>query len=416
MGFIIHQHKCSLTPAQSITYIGHQITTTNNKIQIGLSDSYRNKIYFAFKSSPDRQTKKLTKNRIQSLKGLLAAALGGHYSARPQLACLRTVFPEHREHHIITPHARKILEETKAAFKHQQPIQITIHRRLQPSAIIYADASDNAAGIHLQLDSKSTTQLTYHFDNNQLQLHINRKEIIAAILALRSAHHHLQPNQSAIIYLDNITALAAIRKQYVQGDPQLQQQLQHILRSLYKKRIIIKTAYIPSAQNLADNPSRSRSRNDFRLNPGILNNTLLQYIGTGINNVTMDLFASSHNRQVQKYASLLPEPQATVVNAFSIKWTPNNIGNLPYANPPFPIMAEVIEKIIKEVKTPFILIAPVWKRRTWWPRLVNIAQLIYLPQVHDLFLPPHRLEEHHCLRPPNWNTVLAIIHPEPNSQ
>ena len=107
-----------------------------------------------------------------------------------------------------------------------------------------------------------------------------------------------------------------------------------------------------------------------------------------------DMFASTLNHQVPRYFTWILDPQAVVMDVFSVNW---NKG-LFYIFPPF----NLIQKIpweSNQSKVTVLLITPVWQSRPWHPMLLNLLydrplilphnpQMLKLPwsqTVHPLF-------------------------------
>ena len=86
----------------------------------------------------------------------------------------------------------------------------------------------------------------------------------------------------------------------------------------------------------------------------------------------MDLFDTKLNHRLQNYVSLVQDPLAWAVDAFSITW--NDM--LGYAFPPTKLIPEVLSKISRE-KATVLLIAPAWPASNWFPDLIDL--LIDLP-------------------------------------
>ena len=58
----------------------------------------------------------------------------------------------------------------------------------------------------------------------------------------------------------------------------------------------------------------------------------------------MDLFASRLNCQISKFASWKPDPDAVVIDAFSIPWS----NEYYYMFPPFSLITRCVQKIIND--------------------------------------------------------------------
>jgi len=413
LGFKIQPTKCQLQPTQHIQYLGHIFDTRNPKLlSISINSGYLHKIRKAF-----LQANTVSPKQIQRLQGLLSAALQGHFFARQQLSWMRH-FSNLKaiNYNKYKQQLLQVFKHTAAIFAHQAPIK-HFFEHSTPFVRAWTDASNQAIGLHLQFQNGTTTSHTRHFANHEQHLHINVKETMGAIALLQLLVQQLPPASKAHIFSDSITTLSNIKRHFVAASPQLQLQLQRSLRTLYQRDIRLEFQFVQSEDNLADLPSRSRSFNDFSLNPRHLSQALFQ-LHLHRRQISMDLFASTHNAQVPSFISLIPEPLATYTNAMTIPWTPDFIGHLPYANPPFNLMSRVINKFRLEAQHPLLLVAPVWTARPWWNQLLQLAtQVVHLPTARDLYLPPpvhHHL--HHQLRPPNWQSILAYLEPLDHKQ
>ncbi len=69
----------------------------------------------------------------------------------------------------------------------------------------------------------------------------------------------------------------------------------------------------------------------------------------------IDLFASRINKQVEKFVSYQPDPDALAVNAFSLDWNKIKF----YAFPPFSCVGKMLNKIYTD-KAHGIIIVPNW--------------------------------------------------------
>ena len=71
----------------------------------------------------------------------------------------------------------------------------------------------------------------------------------------------------------------------------------------------------------------------------------------------LDLFATRINTQLPAYVSWRPDSASVSVNAFSIRWTGDEL----YAFPPFSVIGRVLQKLQEEAAT-LLTILPVWPR------------------------------------------------------
>ena len=110
-------------------------------------------------------------------------------------------------------------------------------------------------------------------------------------------------------------------------------------------------ARIPAKENIeADFESRNSRRNT----EWCLEKQLYQQACAKLN-FAPNLFASRINYRVKPYVSYHPDPGALAVNAFHITWSDYRF----YAFPPFSIISQVLQKILREKSEGLVLI-PKW--------------------------------------------------------
>ena len=91
----------------------------------------------------------------------------------------------------------------------------------------------------------------------------------------------------------------------------------------------------------------------------------------------VDLFASRLKHQVATFVSWKPEPEAWVVDAFSINWKDIMF----YEFPPFSVLGRVLSKI-KEEQASGILVLPLWSTQPWFPVMLDLLV------AHPWHIPP----------------------------
>ena len=94
---------------------------------------------------------------------------------------------------------------------------------------------------------------------------------------------------------------------------------------------------------------------------------------------SVDLFATSLNNQLRRYASWHPNPFAIVTDAFTMSWQ-EEAG---YAFSPLSVIGRCLQKIHHE-KCAVVLIAPVRDTQLWYPIFLDL--LVQSP----LLFPPHK--------------------------
>lgn len=137
----------------------------------------------------------------------------------------------------------------------------------------------------------------------------------------------------------------------------------------------------------------------------------------------IDLFASQLNRQVKKFCSINNADEIidgfVHKNAFEISWKKQN-----YANPPWTLIDNVLEKVVNSKVGKLVLVAPLNPLKAKYQEFFkkHCTRIIRLPNERNLFIPPgcqrplnaeDRLEEEYPLpttwRSPDWGHTYAFV-------
>jgi len=176
----------------------------------------------------------------------------------------------------------------------------------------------------------------------------------------------------------------------------------HCLRKsgiyVISKKFWISAAFIPGKHNcVADHFSRVFHVNtEWMLNP-----LLFKKICDIAYTPEIDLFASRINKQIDKYVSWHPDPEAIAIDAFSLTWDHSTL----YMFPPFSIITKVTKKIAED-KATGILIVPDWPSQVWYPKALSLGTIIRIqPHEHNLISPQDKNKKH----PLSKKTFLLVI-------
>ena len=96
------------------------------------------------------------------------------------------------------------------------------------------------------------------------------------------------------------------------------------------------------------------------------------------------------------YVSWHPEPEAMVINAFSLTWKNNYF----YTLPPFRFVGRVLAKVNRD-KADAIIVVPDWSTQYWYPQLMQMTShepLYFWTSAKNLIL-PLKPSENHPLHP-----------------
>ena len=260
---------------------------------------------------------------------------------------------------------------------------------------IYADASLEGWG-----GTDTVTEVGGRWSDDDLPAHINVLELYAAKLALVSlgsavSYCHIK------LMLDNMTAVSYVNKMGGTHSLPCNSAARDIWLWAKERNLWLSADHIAGDDNVvADFKSRHFSDNtEWQLSP-----LLFTKVADTFFCPECDLFASSSNNQVSKFASWYPDTGSWVVNAFSISWRDLYI----YAFPPFSIIGRTLAKVCREEATG-IMIVPLWSTQVWFPLMLRllIAHPRRLPPRRDLLRLPGQAN---LVHPLNKKLALLAIH------
>ena len=260
-----------------------------------------------------------------------------------------------------------------------------------PSIILYTDAStggDNSVGGWGAKRGALTTggQWSYEESHNN----INVLEMFACYFGLKSLCKHdrrchiqiMCDNTCAISYVNNMGGTKSLECNAI---------AQKIWKWAIETENWISVTYVPSADNEADESSRSfHDTTEWKLNEAVF-----QSICEILGHPDIDLFASRLNNQIDKYVSWGPDPSSFHVDAFSMEWA----NALFYIFPPFSLLMRVAQKIARDV-TEAIVVFPNWRAQPWYVPLMNqlVEVPLVLPMMDRLLRLPYAPRKRHPLQ------------------
>ena len=302
-------------------------------------------------------------------------------------------------------HAKKVIDAATKVLKAEEPRRISDAAR-KNTVVIYSDASDTGWGATFarQPSSRSTpprlptsTTISGRWTVRQAELHITKKEALAAQFALLAFLPYVDAEDAVLLRTDSVATRAALTKGSARAP--MTWCVRPATRAYNKAGVQLSVEYVPSALNEADEPSRRpRGRNDYKLNPRWLQEATrrLDY------RPETDLFATAANKSCNVFFSRHPEPGAAGTNALALSWTELNA---PYANPPWPLLEAVINKLRRDKVARLMLVAPRWPSAKWWPALEQVTVKEFLiPAGESVYL-----KDGNPVPPPRWRTTVRIV-------
>jgi hypothetical protein len=248
----------------------------------------------------------------------------------------------------------------------------------EPDVVVYSDASNTGWGA--VCDGVTTNG---HWDLDDRARHINELELLAALYALKVFTKQAR-DISVRLFLDNSTAVHYINKSGGTRSRSLTAVAAQLVSWCEERSITVQAIHLPGALNvIADRQSRVlQDSSDWMLHPEIFHQLLCLW------EMEVDLFASSWNRQLKRFISWQPQPDALSVNAFTMNWRPLR----GYAFPPFGLIPKCLSKLRTD-RAEVTLVAPVWPSQPWFPVLLELAVQppLILPNRRDLLQGPQGL-------------------------
>ena len=190
------------------------------------------------------------------------------------------------------------------------------------------------------------------------------------------------------IRTDSSTAVNYINNQGGSVLPLLEQ-TKKIWLWCMNKNILVTAVHILGKENIyPDNLSRNfNDTSEWKLKSSVF-----QLVSKHFFTPDLDLFASRINKQLNRYVSWFPDPEAFATDAYSFSWSDIN----PYIFAPFSQISRVLQKIEEDKVRRAIMIVPLWTTQIWYPKLLKslISTPIKLPQCSDLLTLAHNNQKH----------------------
>ena len=229
--------------------------------------------------------------------------------------------------------------------------------------MVYTDASDCGWGAFTEDWSVSG-----RWSAAELFLHINHRELLAVLKALREKTTVLR-DRVVLFLIDNTTTVAYILKQGGTRSPGMTETCREIFRLAADNSISLLAKHIKGSLNvLADFLSRPDCvvKTEWSLSQ---ENFMWVCAQSPWGPPTIDLFANRFNHQLDRYFSPCPDEQAVATDALVASWP----FEVTYAFPPTTLMSEVVQKLQQERPERLVLVAPDWPNVTWNSTLRSLA-------------------------------------------
>lgn len=368
LGFNPNFKKSNLTPSQTLLHLGYIWNSTSMTISVPPEKVISTQLHARHILSKDP-----TMREISSFLGRVISHKTGFALAPLHFRHLQLQFCSFLKRCVQwdTTVSLNIPSRDDVVWWSKCPISLTpvSLSSYHPDFTLHTDASTSGWGGILSSGSHTSGV----WSTEEKKLHINILELRAVYLCVLSFISELK-NSSLEIFSDNLTTVYYINKIGGTHSNTLCLLTLQLWKVLSDNNIICYSSHIPGIDNtLADWFSRTHGdRHDYFISVDTFN----LIISSIPFKPKFDLFASRLTFKLDSYASILPDPFASKVDAFSFKWNRNL-----YIFPPLPLIARVIQKIQLDQSENVLLITPAW------PGLASIPIIISLLISNPIFIP-----------------------------
>ena len=406
LGIRVNVEKSMQVPAQTVTYVGHQINFLTSTLH----------------PVPQRlpQSLKVLKEAGRGAKILPRhlARVGGHL-----LDCVKSNVALHGLPQQVMQHAGRAVHKNAQIFgvwdRHrcwstpvqkshkirsllldcQKAIQNPIPRPFRPQKdsvyTLRTDASDRGWGATLLQGGQEILSAAQEWTPQELMAHITYREALASAKGAECALTRLPPGCTLKIQSDaTSTVFSWLKGSKIPGmNVHIAQQCMEFAR----RGIVIQPTHIPGLRNRrADWLSRNPDPKSYSLN-----RQLFLWVCRKLRAYPeVDLFSNRKNRQCKKFCSWRTDPES-LGNAFSIPWG----RHFSWINPPWELLPRTLKKL-REDRAEGLLCCPIWEAAPWWRTLQELRTgpgIIVRNQA--IFKGP----DGKSLPPPRWATLFTRV-------
>lgn len=383
LGFRINEEKSVFIPTQRIIFLGYIIDSVEFKVflpeeKIDKIKEKSSKILHASESSI-REISVLIGLYMSSRCAILLAPLFCRYLDMEKCRALQENSSDYDAKFSLSDLAKQEILWWINNVENSNGKMISYG---SPSFYLETDASTQGwGGVFNGIETQG------RWNENEKTLHINVLELLAVKYVLFSLCQGLK-NCHLCVKSDSATAVHYINN--MGGSVRtLFDQTKEIWIWAAERNVFLSAVHIPGHENtIPDNLSRMFSdSSEWKLNEQVFD-AVCEFFFTP----DIDLFASRINKQVKRFVSWFPDPEAVASDAFSISWS----SYMPYIFPPFSVIPEVLKKIEEDRVSMALIVVPMWHTQPWFPRLLSslIDYPIRLPFRKDLLRLVHNNKFH----------------------
>ena len=237
---------------------------------------------------------------------------------------------------------------------------------------ISSDSSNYKWGAVVKTRHKNLTFGDYWTDT-EMNKDIMIKEALALYRTLLTIQCKMK-NSRICALVDNLAVVSAWKNQYAKNEELNHDILKLIFNVVLRNNCLLYVSYVPSAFNVADEPSRKFTKSDASITY-----QAWAYIDALFGPHTVDMFALDSNAMTSasgaqlKHYTQFPTPSSAGVDAFAQLYTSSEKY---YAFPPFCLIPALIKFIVEEKFTCTVVFPNFSPCPSWFPLIVENSEKI----------------------------------------
>ena len=409
-GFGVHPDKIQAVPTRSIEFLGIQVNSALMQFRVPRHKIRDLRREIALVRSR-HEAGELTLRHYSSLIGKFNAIRGAVSSAPlhiwPLLHLQTSVLRRRGGWDSQMSLSLRVLEEL--SWWHDEMVQWSglSFIPVKHSHVLTTDASSHGWGgwwRRVGQKPRREDEARGFFLHRESRMSSNSRELHAVLYSTMAAAPRLK-NSVVLAETDNSTTMAYVN--HLGGRSRFLSEVAHRLwRVTNQFGITLRAVHRPGVENRrADLLSRwKQDSTDLKLDPKYFRLAEQRW-----GRHTVDLFATRLNRQVGRFVSWRPDPEATAVDAFQFPL----IGENPWCFPPEALIPRLLGQLTRQRAT-VTLVAPQWPGKPWWPDLIRmmVDKPIKLPNHHSTL---QAIGTNEFSGFPHWNLAIFRISGAPST-
>ena len=158
--------------------------------------------------------------------------------------------------------------------------------------------------------------------------------------------------------------------------------------------------YVRSASNPADEPSRWRFADEWKLSPAVF-----RWAERELGPCSIDLFASRNTALLPRYGSPFRDSQAAVEDAWTVRWG----GERAWINVNWDSLERVAQRLEQEPAASALILCPYFPAQSWFQRLMALAErAVVVPFDQEWVCRPQQ-QQRERIGPERWSACFVSV-------